>query len=77
VVAITRTGALESEGLLSSPPCLSLFPNESSVNENGYWLGNLQKNGALVFSEQLFTVFEEADEHHHGRTDKAEEKHRF
>jgi hypothetical protein len=38
---------------------------------------NAGNQPVLIFSEQLFRVFKEADEHDHGRSHKAEKEHRF
>ena len=38
---------------------------------------NAGNQPVLIFSEQLFRIFKEADEHDHGGAHKAEKKHRF
>jgi hypothetical protein len=54
------------EGAITARPSLSLVPNENSVNqieESPSCIGEMR---ALILAEQLFAVFDKADDHHHG-----------
>ena len=66
VPSLEGTDALELGGPTTARPALSLCPDESSVNQNGQALSRGQKQPALILSEQLFTVFNEADDYDHG-----------
>jgi len=56
-------------------PAVSLSLNEDRVNRNRWEAQEVRKRRSLfIFPEQLFPVFDEADQHHHRRPGQAHKK---
>ena len=61
-----ETGALDSRERIRRPPCAEFMSKLKQCQSSWTGLSRTQKHPALVLSEQLFAIFNEADEHHHG-----------
>ena len=74
--SLKKTVNLDSRRPYHRPPFAEFMVEFAHCQSRSSAIRNVpEKSIFLVLAEQLFTVFDKADDHHHGRTNKADEEH--